>query len=248
MDPHRDTSHGTPDELESLGASVRGAGGKRVEGEVVEVGVAGAAVRFPREEAPSLAVGQTAELTLEAPWVAGPVELEARVLARVELPRHRRYTLRFERLAEQRGPLRDGLHSLFNRRREYRVDVPIADSVEVTLSGRCPDPRAGAGSLERSARGRLRDVSFGGLGLRVSPKDERPLAACERLKVSFRTPGSQQLVRFVVNVRNRRLVEDEVHYGTEIDVDESPRAAAHQETLAEYVMTRQRELLKVRNG
>lgn len=228
-----------PGQTRRLDVSVRVEGDGRVfRGEVLDMTIDGAGVRFTTDAAPVVALGHSVMLTFSASWLDESFEVSGTVKSRIELGESReyRYGFAFDQSAELQKRLPSGVFQLFNRRGAYRVSTDPADPVAVTV--RLPrvdmDP----------VTARLKDVSVSGLALLVSSGAEKTLGACDSVEMSFRLPTSDKDLHLVGWIRNRQLNHEHVRYGVEFDEERSHNFTRQQDEIFAYVMHRQREALQ----
>lgn len=239
----RNAERAIPEELVQL--AIKLASGATFFADVLEINGQGADLRFARESAPSLPLGQHATLAFRSPRFQKPVEIKAVAFSRIESEAARGYGFRFERTPELEATLQS-IFSLVNQRHAHRVRPRMTESIAVIL-GFAPGeeasvPRAGV----RSAKGLLRDISLSGLGLAVPAEVEISFANVEIVSVAPQLPGASGSLPLVGWIRNRRFDERQVTYGIEFDAERSEDYDARHKEIVEYVMRRQREQLRVR--
>ena len=202
-----------------------------------DLSAGGAGVVLPKSTQGMLRMRDRIELRLSSPKLQdGPVTMFARICHLDErLPRPR-VGLAFESWREHRALLDSDLRELFNEREAFRVE-PGRDPIITEVS-----------TMNRRVRlmGRIRDISVLGFGL------ELPLEAAERLKsgttvsLRFTFPGGNRVIhapsqiRFLrVDMAGRRTISG-LRMAEGIRVDPKDRRE-----IARYVMSRQRELLRM---
>jgi c-di-GMP-binding flagellar brake protein YcgR len=202
-----------------------------------DLSAGGAGVVLPQTASGMLRLRDRIELRLMSPKLAeGPVQMHARICHLDErLPRPR-VGLAFESWREHRALLDSDLRELFNEREAFRVE-PGRDPIITEVA-----------TLNRRVRlmGRIRDISVLGFGL------ELPMEAAERLKsgmtvsLRFTFPGGKRVIhapsqlRFLrVDMAGRRTIAG-LRMAEGIRVDPKDRRE-----IAQFVMSRQRELLRM---
>lgn len=180
-------------------------------------------VRFPAQQAPTVAVGRAGELSFSRPDVPENVGVLGKVAFRGDLQDARVYHFLFG------DRTRQSLAHLLEPRRTHRVHPDEDEPVEVTVM--IP------GEEERSVIASARDVSINGIGVDVPWEFETRLAAHFTVELRLRLPGRPEEHSFMANVRNRSLGKGAISYGLEF-----PREWADDEgfkALAEYVASRE---------
>lgn len=238
----RNAAKAIPEELVQL--AVKTHSGATYFAEVLDLSARGVETRFDRESMPTLAVGQPAQLAFRSPRFANPLELRAIVEFRIESEAARGYGFRFEPTPE----LDDSLQSLFalvNQRHAHRVRPRMTESVDVVLE--IPSSSDAPRGAVRAAKGVLRDISFAGLSVWVRPEAELHFAGVEWVGVTVHLPTAGSPCSLLAWIRNRRVDDKGVVYGLEIDTHRTADFEKRQREIVDYVMRRQREMLRVRS-
>ena len=202
-----------------------------------DLSAGGAGIILPRSTSGMFRLRDRIELRLSSPKLKdGPVTMFARICHLDESQPKPRVGLAFESWREHRALLDSDLRELFNEREAFRVEPGRSPIItEVTT----PDRRV-------RLTGRMRDISVLGFGL------DLPLEAAERLQTGrmvslrFTLPNSKGVIRAPAQIRflradfaGRRTISG-LRMADGIQVD--PK---HRREIARYVMTRQRELLRM---
>jgi len=202
-----------------------------------DLSAGGAGVVLPKSAHGMLRLRDRIELRLISPKLSdGPVTMFARICHLDERLARPRVGLAFESWREHRALLDSDLRELFNEREAFRVE-PGRDPIITEVSTR-----------NRRVRlmGRIRDISVLGFGL------ELPFEAAERLKsgmtvsLRFTFPGGGKVIHAPSQIRflradmaGRRTIAG-LRMAEGIRVDPKDRRE-----IAKFVMSRQRELLRM---
>ena len=209
--------------------------GSPISGLLLDLSAFGAGARFFVPDLPTVGVGQEVELAFTSERLKAPFTVGARVANRAEEEGSRRYGFRFLDGEPPGAQLSPVLRSLFNRRSAFRVAPDPESPVEVALEDTRGGPRFG---------GRLADVSATGAGVRVAPEAESTFSQDVKLGISLLLPDRADPVKLMGNIRHRRLVGTEIHYGVEFDPDLTEEFSRKQAIITKYVMQRQRAMLR----
>ncbi len=221
-----------------LEVAVRASGGSSVLGGLIDVSIVEETVRFVslRFSMPvglPLKIGDDVELVFTPSLLKDPVVVSARVVNRVDDEGSRRYGFEFtdrQQLMKQISPV---LFKLFDRRVSDRV-APADDSpVKVTVEGGL-----------RRLRARMVDISATGVRVRAPLEAESTLGDTNRVTVFLYLPDCRPPLVFAGIIRNRRLIEGEICYGIEFDLERSENPRLQQDAVNLYVMKRQGEVLR----
>jgi len=224
-------------------------------GRMLDAASNGLGVVFPRKSVPNLRSGQnvTAKISMAALSRSLLTQLVTR--SRFDEGRSVRYGFEFADPGKFFGQLDRSLWRLFNQRRAFRVQPDPDESIEVGLTweaGSAPAqvelPQPVDVALKwkgGSAAAQMIDVSVIGIGLIVDA--QTTLSEKAQLTVSFALPEHDSAMQFEGVVRNRRPQGDSVRYGMEFVGRESDRRfTAQQKVISDYVMRRQRQMLRER--
>ena len=223
------------EEGRGLQVAVANVEGSPLSGLLLNVTASGAGARFFVPDLPTVGVGQEVELAFTSERLKTPLAVGARVAHRAEEDDSRCYGFRFLEGEPPGAQLSAVFRSLFNRRSAFRVTPDPESPVEVALEDTPGGPRLGA---------RLADVSATGAGVRVAPEAESTFSQDVKLGISLLLPDHTDPVNLMGNIRHRRLVRAEIHYGVEFDPDLTENFAHKQAIITKYVMQRQRALLQ----
>lgn len=202
-----------------------------------DLSAGGAGIVLPKTASGMLRLRDRIELHLISPKLSnGPVRMHAKVCHLDERGLEPKVGISFESWREHRVLLDSELRSLFNEREAFRVE-PGLDPILVEVLA-----RAGRVRL----MGRLRDVSVLGLGVQL------PLEATERLRVGmsvmlrFALPGSSEVIEAPCQVRHMRVDGSLRRSGIGFRMADGVRMKAeHRRSVRDFVMLRQRELLRM---
>ncbi len=225
--------------LEDAQVSVQSAEGVSALGQILDLSIGGLGLRFsldiPLPGCPDFTVGEDVELSFAADRFKRPLAVSARVVHRLDEGSSRRYGLQFTDRQQLENQVATELFRLFNRRKTYRVEPDPDVPIEVTLEQR----HAGV-----QVHAQVKDISVGGLGVRVPADVMAALGTSDRVKVAISLPGRQDPVILIGNIRHRRVAGEEIHYGIEFDLEQSEDPKRQQNAITDYVMKRQRATLR----
>ena len=225
--------------LEDAQVSVKTAQGVSVLGQILDLSIGGLGLRFsldiPLPGCPDITVGEEVELSFASDRFKRPLAVSARVVHRLDEESSRRYGLQFSDRQQLEDELATELFRLFNRRKTYRVEPDPDVPIEVTLE-HC---QAGV-----QVQAQVKDISVGGLGVRVPADVKATLGTSDRVKVAISLPGHQDPVILIGNICHRREAGEEIHYGIEFDLEQSEDPKRQQNAITDYVMKRQRAALR----
>lgn len=225
------------DQTSDLGVTISGPNGEAIEGRLVDVSASGAGVRFRRDGAPSLTVGQTVDLVFSSPDLAEPLTVPATVQHRTEEDDEgwRRYGFRFMQSQVFQAYLPATLREFFNRRRGMRVGPDPYRPITVTMQA--PDADAAVDT---------RMENLGALGARVSLRAEQDASFADTtiVELVMEIPGARQPLGLVARIRYRRLVGRRIQYGLEFDTKRSADFKKTSSVIGKYVRARLQETLR----
>ena len=224
-----------PAEGDDLQVSFAKPGAPPVPGLVLDVSAGGVMVQLALAGCPDLAMGEEVELSFVADRFKRPLAVSARVVHRRDEGSSRRYGLQFTDRQQLENQVATELFRLFNRRKTYRVEPDPDVPIEVTLEQR----HAGV-----QVHAQVKDISVGGLGVRVPADVLAALGTSDRVKVAISLPGRQDPVVLIGNICHRRVAGEEIHYGIEFDLEQSEDPKRQQNAITDYVMKRQRATLR----
>ena len=201
-------------------------------GEVVDLNPKDGLVRIPIAQDPSFFIGESVSFTVNAK--AGSGGTTAIVRSRAELDGFRRFGLACE--ASTLGSQLSGdLLRHFEQLRQHRVQPQKAVRVDLKARGR-----------DIRTTGQMRNVSASGIAVVIDAEVERTLARIVDVDLEFRLPGSNQALVLCSAIRHRCQQEDDdgVCIGLTFDADKSSAFDVQQRAIADYILTRQAELVR----
>lgn len=237
MDGRRE-QYREPQRRPFLRAKLEVLGVAAVEGQVVDLSAGGAGLLLSKGQASKMRVGLGACLLFETLVLLKPIRLTARVACTAEESDGRvRVGLEFTRPGELDRQVPFVLRKEFNRRGEprSRPDGPI-------------DVLVAASDGSEQVRGRVVDVSTGGLGVSLGARDPGKLATAERVTLSFGLPGSSTELRFAGKVRGRRAHGDLTLLNVQFDARATEDYEWQRSIVEEYVTERLLRSQEVRSG
>lgn len=202
-----------------------------------DLSAGGAGIMLPKSTTGMFRVRDRIELRLTSPKLTeGPVTMFARVCHVDERLPQPRLGLAFESWREHRALLDSELRELFNEREAFRVE-PGLKRIITEVS-----------TLDRRVRltGHIRDISVLGFGLVL------PFEAAERLETGhtvnlrFKLPTDAAVIRVPAQIRFLKADEAGRQTISGLRMADGIRVdPKHRRAIAHYVMTRQRELLRM---
>ena len=212
-------------------ASLVGESGK-TSGEVVDLNPKEGMVRIPIAQDPSFFIGES--VSFEVDSKAGSGRTTAIVRSRAELDGFRRFGLACE-ASTLGSQLSSDLIRHFEQLRQHRVQPQTAVRVEVKARGR-----------DIRTTGQMRNVSASGIAVVIDAEAERAFARIVDVDLEFRLPGNNQALVLCSAIRHRCQQEhgDGVCMGLTFDADKSSAFDVQQRAIADYILTRQAELVR----
>lgn len=225
--------------LKRVDAAVQTPDGKSYDGKLDDVSIAGAAMRFAANAAPSFKTGQMITITLCVPLPNQAhqvidIQAEVRYLAQDDDTASIRCGLKFDRRVENGSALYSALRVLANRRSETRM-LP-ARNEDITMVLKAPDGT--------EVQGEVRDISAHGARVLVGGDFENDTIGLDSIALSFHLPSEDHDTTLIGKIRNKEIQHDKTYVGIEFDDADSPKFAAQQREIVRYLMRRQRELLR----
>ena len=202
-------------------------------GKLLVVGPRGAEVSFGPGKLPSMDIGAELTLNVRASSLRHPLHVTATVNSRSDEDGTRRYGFSFvdDEPEEVRNP---ALVSLYNRREAFRVRPDVATAPMVTL-------RAVEG--DRRATGRLLDVSVTGIAVLLPVDVAATMDDDAGFDFDLSLPNGPTLALSAI-LRNRIETRGGVRCGLTLDLERTQRFEDRQESILQWVMRRQREILR----
>ncbi len=222
---------------EDVQVRLRTADGVSVLAQICDGSIGGIGLRFSLDNTgcPDLTVGEEVELTIASDRLKRPLAISARVVHRLDEESSREYGLQFTDRQQLEDQLATELFRLFNRRKTYRVEPDRNAPVEATLEH---------GQAGVQVQAEVVDISVEGLGVRVPADAMATLGTTDRVKVAISLPGRQAPVILIGTIRFRQVKGEEIGCGIEFDFEQSEDPKRQQNAITDYVMKRQREVLR----
>ena len=204
--------------------------GVSISATIVEASPYGLSVVLPAKPSSMLALSSRVEL--EVGWIPGepPLEVQAFVRDLATADSLTRCELEFD----LEGPMGrnltpETLKLIFNRRRSERVTLERAEQPVVRMT----DERTG-----ETVEGWLRDISTGGIGLRLLLSDVPDLADTESVRLEFTLPGGSPSFKLAGSLRNCRPQGAYVVLGFEFERPGSDAVDFERDEILEFVSQR----------
>jgi c-di-GMP-binding flagellar brake protein YcgR len=213
--------------------------GQSYDGQLDDVSIAGAAIRFAANAAPPFKAGEMITIRLRVPLLnqghqVFDIQAEVRYLTQDDDTESIRCGLKFDRRIEHGSALYSALRVLANRRSETRLTP--AQNEEITMVLKAPD---GA-----EVKGNVRDISAHGARVLVGGDFEDDTIGLDSIALSFHLPGEDHDTKLIGKIRNKEIQHDENYVGIQFAHADSPKFAAQQREIVRYLMKRQRDLLR----
>jgi c-di-GMP-binding flagellar brake protein YcgR len=223
------------DEIADLRVAVLGPDGSPCPGRVIDVSASGAGIRFLGPGFPNLCVGQEVDLVFTSEKLTPPMTVAAKVQHRTEEQGARRFGFRFLEAQALDTQLPPVMRELFNRRRSVRVAPDPCRPVMVELRTEPEAPPLEVGMI---------NVSETGIAISLEVGQDSRFADTTVLLVTLYLPDSRRPVSLMGNIRYRRLVAEQLHYGIDFDPEASRDFARKQASITKYVLKRQLKTLR----
>jgi c-di-GMP-binding flagellar brake protein YcgR len=223
------------DDIADLRVALLGPDGSPCSGRLLDISASGAGVRFQGPGLPSLAVGQEVDLVFTSEKLPAPMTVAAKVQHRTEEQGARRFGFRFLEVQALDTQLSPVMREFFNRRRTVRVVPDPRRPVRVELR---TEPEAPPLEVV------LVNLSETGVGIRLEAGQDSRFADTTALLVTLYLPDSRRPVTLTGNIRYRRLVAEQLHYGIDFDPEASREFARKQAAITKYVLKRQLKTLR----
>jgi c-di-GMP-binding flagellar brake protein YcgR len=205
-----------------------------------DLSAGGAGIILPKSASGMLRLRDRIELRLESTKLSdGPVTMFARICHLDERTARPNVGLAFESWREHRALLDSDLRELFNEREAFRVEPGSTPVIVETAT------------LDRRVRmmARLRDISVQGFGLDLPFEAAERFQAGTTVSLRFAFPGSSRVIHAPSQIRFLRV--DALRHRTisGLRMADGPRVdPKDRREIARYVMSRQRELLRMGLG
>ena len=204
-------------------------------GHVNDLSLYGAAIQFSVEQTTPFDSSERVTLVFHFPQERS-VQVEAIVRTQTEMDGFWQFGFVFIAPSTIRAKLPGGLLRSFNERAAFRVEPSVTVPVKLQIA-----------SLGFHASGHMRDISFDGLGAVIDAGTGNRLTPGLEACVEFTLPGQDRLLTCEAVIRNRRaLSKGALLIGLRLDWRGSSDTASRRRHVTDYVMTRQRELLRAR--
>jgi len=227
------------DEQDRITAAIETPGGSSFEGQIADFSIDGVTICFQGGELPPLFMGQTVTITLR---VAMPsqeysvVDIEATVRKFAYDPASgiSRCGLEFCHRVRRDSILFSTLFAIANQRGAARIEPDSKNPVAIAL--KLPDGF--------QAEGTIRDISATGVGVVVPGSLEGADVGQDTVDVIFSLPDADGDVDMSGTIRHKKLDFDATWVGIEFNEQDESRTDLQQKKIVDYVMQRQRDLLK----
>ncbi len=217
-------------------ATLRLASGKALQGELRDVGLESVTIDVPARALSALERGARVTLALNGGQLPEDCLSDVHIETFREDGGHGRVVLRYVDRDELSRILAKGVGQQFNRRGSFRIEPDPRHPVQVHV----------ATSAGETVSMQALDVSGTGVAAAGDEAGAATLSVGKRVNVRLEVPGSPRPLEFVAEVRYHRPEADVLHVGLMFDPDRTRGFATAQDHLIDYIMRRQRELLRTR--
>jgi hypothetical protein len=201
-------------------------------GLLLEMGSRTVGLLFTSGELSRAALGDRATLSIVIDDAGGEHSAEGHLLSINDDERGRKITIRYSDVADYEALMTTGVGKRFNRRTTFRVEPEPERPVPVVITV------ADGGELQ----GRAMDLSATGMALVVT--GDMDLTSGQTLELRFSVPWDPKPLYFVGRVCYCGMRDGEMRYGVDFVPHQTPDFEDIQDRLVDYVMTRQREILR----
>jgi len=232
LSDRRDHYRKSPSKSQGLSLSIQLENGNQVAGDLLDLTIQGAGVRFLASELPDFQVGDVVRISI-GPLQKPAVETPARIVnMRRSERRFMMIGLQYVNAGGLYSQLDEFYMSAFNRRRHERVRPQLDRKVPVTIS-----------TVDGEVKGSLHDLSESGAGAILDTEHAEGLIEGQTVQLSFRIPDHEEPLQGPASVRHRTPLESKVLLGLEFDPDNGS-FGARKEELREYVAVRKEAIAR----
>ncbi|MGM0578345.1 MAG: PilZ domain-containing protein [Myxococcota bacterium] len=212
--------------------------GRTAEGQLVDIGAHGVTILCDHRGTPAAEAGSRVRLVLRGAAVGGEHEAAGHVEQDRRVDDLRRISVRYLDQDAFRTLVDGGLGRIFNRRNAYRVRPSPTLPVRVELSG---PVRAGR------EEARVLDLSVTGAAVVVPEERGREAQIGDEVELGLHLATSPRPVVFSAHIRHRTGHDEGIRLGLDLDAFRTVHFDEAQDRLRDYIMRRQREMLRTRH-
>jgi hypothetical protein len=204
-------------------------------GLILEMGPRTVGLLFEKGSLSRAQLGDRATVTISGDEVGGEHIGRTHVLGIHDDDKGLRFTLRYADTSEYERLLATGLGRRFNRRSSFRVEPALEQPILVDITD--------AEGVQ--FRGQAMDLSATGLALIID--GDMDLTSGQTLALHFSVAWDPKPLNFAARVCYCGMRDGQMRYGIDFVGHQTENYEAIQDRLVDYVMTRQREILRHAN-
>jgi c-di-GMP-binding flagellar brake protein YcgR len=220
-----------PDSSEELRFSVLGERHQLIRGEVTDVAIGGASVRFDKNNAPRLASGDHVVMAFASPQYEYGTNVLAKVISMSEDAAEKIVRVSFDDQYEPLNIDRDELFALFNRRAFQRG---IAEHAEEDFVAKVSPASGGEEQLNEYPVS-IVNISNTGVSFFIGKEAHEALKNYSEIRIALTRPDDGSTSTIACNVRHRSPTRDGSIYGCEYDWSATNDPLAVVEDLVSYL-------------
>jgi hypothetical protein len=220
-----------PASSEELGLSVLGERHQLIRGEVTDVAIGGARVRFDKNNAPKLASGDHVVMAFASPEYEYGTNVLAKVISMSEDSAEKIVHVSFDDKYEPLIIEREELFALFNRRSIRRG---IVERAGAEFAAKVSPASGGEEQLSEYPVS-IVNISNTGVSFNIGKEAHRELEDHSAIRIALTRPDDGSTSTIACNIRHRSSIEDGFIYGCEYDWGATNDPLAVVEDLVTYL-------------
>jgi c-di-GMP-binding flagellar brake protein YcgR len=199
---------------------------------LVDISIGGAALVLDSESRNTMQRGQDVVLRFRSDRLSSEVEVPSKIYYVRSTKGPHRIGIGFDEWEDARSKLGPRLRSLFNQRQAFRVDVDLADGVEVQIQ---------VGEELTVIEAQAQDFSILGTGLTVNHRHKEEIVMQQKIGLLFKLPSTDDLIELGAIIRHLDQAGPQISVGAEF-VSDARFTVEARKHLRDYVMRRQLEM------
>jgi hypothetical protein len=215
--------------------------GKEFSGQVTGAFEGGATASFSQKTRFAPPVGEEVRCEVRNEFFELPLEMHLELKHREDSDNQVEFRFEWSRPEEFKQQLTSKLQRTFNRRKYFRVPPDTSDPVKAIL--RLVDQQT---KKKLATEAAVIEVGGGGITAEVDPRVEARLAGLVQVELEFNIPGYQTQITMDVTLKHRHMTGRTIRYGLQYIRQDTKEYEQSEEVIIDYVMKRQREILKVK--
>jgi hypothetical protein len=213
---------------EPIRMSVTHRSGASVLGELVTGDPKGVSVRFHRDGAPSLVIGDRVTLAMRSASLTETIELEGTVGGRSEAEPYRSFRFALDQRSDRE--MTDALLRVIGRRGSQRLYFGPEQAVDVRVV-------AEARGEPLAFEGGIQNISATGMRLLLKGPVDRELHCVDEVGLDFSLPGVETRFQMFASIRHREAADGGVCYGIQFSEQDGEDLLTQQEEIVDYIMS-----------